>query len=173
MRKIIPFIFIGLGLLALILYIFYYNREKRFPEANISMLNTAETQWYNAGINHYRLLVEVEFSTERRRHAVVVQHGQITEATLSYWDGDAWSEPQGMAFDQANDYTIPGLFSFLRQELNLEMREELRVDINDDPPYPRYIYFGQVWLDGEPMADSEARITVPEFELLAETAGGE
>jgi hypothetical protein len=167
MRKILPFLFVGIVILAFLFYALFANREKRYPEATIPLLNAAETQWYNAGITHYRLVVEVEFSTERRRHTIVVQDGQITEATLSYWDGRTWSEPDLMGLEQAALYTIPGLFTTLRNELNQQLREELRVDMNADPAYPRYMYLGRVWQGGEPMNESEARISVAEFVLLS------
>jgi len=168
MRKILPFLLAGLGLFVLFLLFLNANREKRYPELTFTLLNNAETQWYNAGIQHYRLVVDVEFSTERRRHTLTVRNGEIIEATISYWDKGTWSEPDTMNLEQALQYTVPGLFNSLRQEINLNIREELRVDINADPAYPRYIYFGQVWQEGEPMAESEARISVPEFELLSE-----
>jgi hypothetical protein len=166
MRKILPFLLAGLGLAALLLFYLNANQEKRYPEATFALLNEAETQWYNAGIQHYRLVVEVEFSTERRRHAIQVQNGEVVEATLSYWEQGSWSEPGQMNLAESLQYTVPGLFTSLRQELNLNFREEIRVDMNAEPSYPRHIYFGLVWQDGEPMAESEARISVPEFELL-------
>jgi hypothetical protein len=166
MRKIFLFLIAGITILALLFIGFFANREKHYPEATIPLLNAAETQWYNAGITHYRLAVEVEFSTERRRHAIIVQNGQITEATLSYWDGRTWSEPILMGLEQAALYTVPGLFNTLRDELNQALRKDLRVDMNTDPAYPRYMYLGPVWQDSEPMNESEARISVAEFELL-------
>ena len=169
MRKILPFLLAGLGILALVFLYLIANREKRYPELTFTLLNNAETQWYNAGITDYRLVVDVEFSTERRRHAITVRNGEIIEATLSYWDKGAWGEPDSMNLEQAIQYTVPGLFNSLRQEINLDFREELRVDMNTDPAYPRYIYLGQVWQDGEPMPESEARFSVTEFELLLTT----
>jgi len=166
MRKILPFLLAGITVLVLLFYAFFVNREKRYPEATIPLLNAAETQWYNAGIAHYRLVVEVEFSTERRRHAIIVQNGQITEAALSYWDGRTWGDPVLMGLEQAALYTVPGLFNTLRAELNQAFREDLRVDMNTDPAYPRYMYLGPVWQGGELMSESEARISVTEFELL-------
>ncbi|HNB52345.1 MAG TPA: DUF6174 domain-containing protein [Anaerolineales bacterium] len=167
MRKIIPLLLIVLGLAAVLAYVLYANREQRYPEATIPLLNDAETAWYNAGIQDYRMVVDVEFATEHRRHTVVVQSGQITEATIAYLTGETWSTPEPVGFDLAADYTIPGLFTALRTELNQQMREELRADMHEAPSYPQYMYFGPVWLDGEPMASSEARFTVVEFELLA------
>lgn len=167
MRKIIPVLLIVLTLVVLLTYVLYNNRERRYPEATIPLLNDAETAWYNAGIQDYRLVVDVEFATEHRRHTVVVQNGQIAEATISYLTGETWSTPEPVGFDLAADYTIPGLFTALRTELNQQMREELRADMHEDPSYPRYLYFGPVWLDGEPMASSEARFTVVTFEALA------
>lgn len=167
MRKIIS-ISLGLfGLAALFAMVLYAYRERRYPEVTFPTLNDAETAWYNAGILDYRLVVEVEFATERRRHAVTVQNGQVTEATISYLNGRTWTVPETFGYDLAAGYTVPGLFNTLRVELNQEMREELQADMNEDPSYPRHIYFGLVWIEGEPMEGSEARFTVVEFERLA------
>ncbi len=164
MRKIVLSLLVGLSLLAVVIFFFYNKSEQRYPVATFTLLNEAETQWYTAGIQHYRIVVEVEFSTERRRHAATVQNGQIIEATLSYWDGKTWSTPETASLDSADDYIIPGLFTTLRGELNNDIREDLRVDMHDDPAYPRYMYFGRVWLENEPMDDSLAHFTVVEFE---------
>jgi hypothetical protein len=163
MRKIIPLLLAVLGLLALV-YVLYANRERRYPEATVTLLNHAETQWYSAGIMDYRLVVEVAFAAERRQYTVVVQNGEIIEASLAYRDEETWTTPEPVSFDHAARYTIPGLFNALRLELNQNLREEIRVDVNADPAYLRYMYFGRVWLENEPMADSEARFTVTEFE---------
>lgn len=167
MRKVILPLLIVLGFIALAVYIIYYNREWRNPEINLTVLNQAETAWYSAGIQDYRVVVDVRFATEHRRHTVVVQNGQIVEATLAYLTGKTWSTPEPVGFDLATNYTIPGLFTALRTELNQQMREELRADMHENPAYPRYMYFGPVWIDGAPMASSEARFTVVEFEQLA------
>lgn len=166
MRKIILPLVVAFGVVILIGSFLFANRERRYPEASFSLLNEAETAWYNAGILDYRVVVEVEFASEHRRHAITVRNGQITETTLSYLNGDTWSPPEPIAVESAAEYTIPGLFNALRLELNQLMREDLRVDMNETPVYPRYMYFGAVWVDGEPMADSEARFTVTEFEIL-------
>lgn len=166
MRKVILPLLIVLGLVAMAVYVVYYNRERLYPEVNFTLLNEAETAWYNAGIMDYRTVVDVEFATEHRRHAITVQNGQITEATLSYLRNGKWTAPEPLSLTTAADYTIPGLFTFLRLELNQALRETIRTDMHADPTYPRYIYFGTVWIDNAPMEGSEARFTVVEFEQL-------
>ncbi|NUM47880.1 MAG: hypothetical protein HUU38_24500 [Anaerolineales bacterium] len=167
MRKIIPILLFVLGFSAFLIYVLYANRERRFPEANMTRLNDAETQWYAAGIQHYQITVEVEFAAERRRHIVTVQNGQVTEATLSYLVGETWTPPEPVGAEFAGEFTVPGLFNALRFELNQRQREDVRVDMNVSPAYPRYMYFGPVWLEGEPMASSEARFTVVAFVPLS------
>lgn len=166
MRKVIFPLLIVLGLIAMAVYVVYYNRERRYPETTFTILNDAETAWYNAGIMDYRVVVDVEFASEHRRHTITVQNGQITEATLSYLREGDWTPPEASPLDLASDYTIPGLFTFLRLELNQALRETIRTDMHADPSYPRYMYFGRAWIDGVPMDDSEARFTVVEFEQL-------
>lgn len=168
MRKLFGLILLGLLAAAVAFAALYTHRERRFPEVDFLLLNEAETDWYNAGISDYRLVVEVEFSTERRRHEIVVRNFQVSEASLAYWDGEVWSASEQTNLQQAADYSVPGLFQLLRMELNLKLREEVRVDMHFDPVYPRYIYLGTVWQDGEEMEGSEARLTVQEFEVLGE-----
>lgn len=166
MRKIILLLLGFLSLALLAIFILSGSREKRYPEVNFSTLNEAETSWYNAGLLHYHMIVDVEFSSERRRHDLTIQNGQVSQAAISYWEDNSWSQPNAINAEQASLYTIPGLFNMLREELNRQMREEIRMDINPDPAYPRYIYLGKVWLEGEPMEESEAHFTIRAFEIL-------
>ena len=166
MRKIFPFILAVIAILVVSLLYFTNTQEKRLTPVTLPLLNQVETDWYNAGIASYHLVVDVKFSTEQRRHSLTVFNHQVTEASLAYWDGKNWKTPEPIPFDQAADYTIPGLFAFLRQELNLAMREDIRMAINSDPSFPRIIYLGRVWQDDQPMNESEAWFTIQTFEPL-------
>lgn len=131
-----------------------------YPKVTIPVLNTLEGDWYAAGIFDYRLVTEVEFSEEKRRHEIIVQGNELDSATLSYWNGEVWGTETTLPESTANLFTIPGLFTTIRQSLINEIRDEVRAVFTEGPVYPTTIFLGVVRQEGVLVDGTEAKIQV-------------
>ena len=97
---------------------------------------------------------------------VVVADGEIIEGIVSYWDPKTrkWQDAQPLSEEQAFPFTVPGLFEMVRGSLEDSGREDIRMQMEGEPPFPREIVFGPVIVDGEPFSMTEATITVMHFQ---------
>ena len=87
-------------------------------------------------------------------------------ASLAYWDSTQgqWGPAAPLDQAQAAAFTVPGLFAMLRDELRSGQRSNLRMDVQDSPPFLRRIVLGPIWQDGQPLEDTRVLITVRSFE---------
>jgi hypothetical protein len=138
------------------------------PGLSIIRLTEAEADWYEAGVASYRVVVDISFSGEKRRHWIVVRNNLLESAETAGWDGEAWGAPQAMGAEDAAFYTIPGLFQTVRLALQNEQvaREAYRMSAGGEPPIPRVIYFSEIIQEGEPVEGTALLIEVVEFEAL-------
>ena len=136
------------------------------PQITIEQVNAAESAWLASPSTDYIITVEVDRPDDRRRNMVVVADGEIVEGIVSYWDSDArkWQEAQPLGKDQAYPFTVPGLFEMVRGSLADSGREDTRVKMEGEPPFPREIVLGPVIVDGEPFSMTEATIKVKHFQ---------
>ncbi len=136
------------------------------PQATMEEVDAAEAAWLASPSLDYMMTVEVDRPDDKRRNMVVVADGEIVEAIVSYWDSNArkWQEAQPLGEAQAYPFTVPGLFEMVRGSLQDSGREDIRMTMEGEPPFPREIVFGPVIVDGEPFSMTEATITVRHFQ---------
>jgi hypothetical protein len=72
---------------------------------------------------------------------------------------------RALSAEQAQPFTVPGLYASIREELLVGHRSECRVAFVGDPPIPLRILLGPTLRpQGGPVPGTEARITVQTFE---------
>lgn len=135
------------------------------PKATIQMMDEAEARWQAQPTLDYEMTVEVNRPDDRRRTTVIVAGGAIVQGEVSYWDADKrrWQEPYALNEEQSFPFTVPGLFDMVRGELKNSGRADIRVEMDGDPPFPRRIELGPVFVDGEPVSGTEAIVTVKSY----------
>ncbi len=136
------------------------------PQATLEEIDEAEAAWLASPSLDYMMTVEVDRPDDKRRNMVVVADGEIVEAIVSYWDSDTrkWQDAQPLGEEQAYPFTVPGLFEMVRGSLEDSGRDDIRMKMEGEPPFPREIVFGPVIVDGEPFSMTEATITVKHFQ---------
>jgi hypothetical protein len=129
-------------------------------------LDTAEATWLASPSMNYMMTVEVDRPDDKRRNMIVVAEGEIVEGIVSYWDPATrkWQDALSLNEEQAFPFTVPGLFEMVRGSLEDSGREDIRVEMDGEPPFPQKIIFGPVIVDGEPFSMTEATITVKHFQ---------
>lgn len=140
------------------------------PQASFEMMNDAEAQWEADPIAGYRIVVDVERPSDRRRTEVTVRQDAIVRADVQYWNDTTgtWDEPSDLNQEQAYPFTVPGLFDMVRGELASSGRADVRVSMDGSPAFPHRIVLGPVWLDGKPVSGTEATVVVRTFEPVSE-----
>lgn len=135
------------------------------PQATVQMMDEAQARWQASPLQDYEITVEVDRPNDRRRTTVTVANGEIVEAMVSYWDSEqnAWLSPYALNQEQAYPFTVPGLFDMVRDQLKNSGRDEIRVEMGGDPPFPQRILLGPVVMEGESLADTAATVTVQQF----------
>lgn len=149
-----------------ILLLLYINQDKFYPEMSLSGLNELEQNWYAAGIDSYDLTIEVQFFEERRLHHLKVRGGLVEAAFLRLWDAKSgeWGKNEVMSAENAYWFTLPGLFQTIRQEIQNDMRQYIRSEVNNDPVYPKVIIFGPLMMpEGGFNKGTNVKITIIEF----------
>ncbi len=133
--------------------------------ASMTLIDDAEANWLAAPTANYQMTVEIDRPGDRRRSLVTVVDHEIVEGTVSYYDFRArqWRTPYALNQEQAFPFTIPGLFDMIRGALEQSGREEIRVQMAGEPPFPRKIVFGPVIVDGEAFDQTRATVTVRRF----------
>jgi hypothetical protein len=63
-------------------------------------------------------------------------------------------------------YTAPGLFDMARDEMIFGNRGFVRVEMEEIPVFPRRIVIGPAYRAGQPIAGTQATVTVRVFEIL-------
>lgn len=136
------------------------------PQTTMAEVDAAEAVWLESPSMDYMMTVEVDRPDDKRRTMVVVADGEIVEGIVSYWDPKTrkWQEAQQLSEEQAFPFTVPGLFEMVRGSLEDSGREDIRMKMEGEPPFPREIIFGPVIVDGEPFGMTEATITVKHFQ---------
>ena len=134
-------------------------------QATMEDLDAAEALWLETPATDYMITVEVDRPDDRRRTMVVVADGEIVEGIVAYWDPGTrkWQDALPLSDEQSFPFTVPGLFDMVRGALEGSGREDIRVSMDGEPPFPREIIFGPVIVDGEPFSTTEATITVRHF----------
>ena len=140
----------------------------RLPEATIEAIDEAQARWEANPVPSYRIVVDVNRPSDRRRNELVVEQGRITRALLRYWDPERkrWERPLELTVEQAQWFTVPGLFDTVRDELKNSGRREIRVLLEGDPAFPQRIELGPVFQDEQPVPGTEATVIVRVFEPL-------
>lgn len=156
-----------LGMLSLV--VFVVGCTALMPQASFEMMNDAEAQWDTAPIISYRIVVDVDRPSDRRRTEVAVRQNAIVHANVQYWNDTtrAWDEPADVNQEQAYPFTVPGLFDMVRGELASSGRADVRVSMDGSPAFPHRLVLGPVWMDGKPVSGTEATVTVRTFEPVS------
>jgi len=130
--------------------------------ATVAMMDEAEAKWQAQPTLDYEITVEVERPDDRRRTTVRVSQGDIIQGKVTYWDPNdsRWLEPYELNQEQAFPFTVPGLFDMVRGEIRNSGRADIRVKMGGDPPFPRRIVLGPVFMDGRPVSGTEATVEV-------------
>lgn len=133
--------------------------------ATLEVIDYAEAAWLAAPTASYRITVEIERPGERRRSTVTVEDHRIIEGVVSYWDFEArqWQESYALNEEQSFPFTVPGLFDMIRGELEMSGREDVRMLMVGEPPFPHKINFGPIIVDGEPFPATKAVVTIQQF----------
>ena len=159
------------GLAALVLAGVWAARNARLEDATIGLLNDAQTAWYAQPVLSYRMEVDVNRPGEFRRVNLTVRDGEVVEALVKYRSPNTflWEDPYPLNADQAEPFTIPGLYDMVRGAINAGNRTDIRVDMGweDGPvPFPRRVVLGSVWDGGLQVSGTEAQVVVRRFEVL-------
>ena len=134
--------------------------------ATLAVIDDAEAAWLAAPTANYRMTVEIDRPDDLRRSMITVVDHEIVEGVVSYWDDDArkWQEPMALNQEQSFPFSVPGLFEMVRGALEESGREEIRVLMAGEPPFPQKIVLGPVLVDGEPFDQTKATVTVNRFD---------
>lgn len=167
LTKIKLFLLGGLSI-GLVLAGISYFRNAKLEEASYRMLNESQGIWYTAPILNYHIVVDVKRPDERRRNEIIVEEGEVIEATVKYWKpgGLGWDTPYSLNEEQAYPFTIPGLYDMVRGALASSNRADIRVEMRGNPPFPHRVVFGPVWEGGRPVMGTESQVTVQTFETI-------
>ena len=135
------------------------------PQATVDMMDDGEAAWLAAPVPNYRMTVEVDRPDDRRRTMVTVVDGEIVDGVVSYWDAGrrSWEEPYPLNEEQAFPFTPPGLFEMVRGALEESGRDDIRVVMKGEPPFPHKIIMGPIRVDGELFDRTRATVTVRSF----------
>lgn len=126
------------------------------------------TAWEANNIDSYHTVVEVERSNERRRADVVVRDGELTSATIQYWNDNAneWNAPQPLNDEQGTPYTVPGLFEMVGGQLAAQQRN-VSVHYHDNYNFPDRIDLGDVHdREGRTIPNTDVHVRLVTFEPL-------
>ena len=131
-----------------------------------AQIDDAERDWLASPTASYRMTVEIDRPGDRRRSMVTVVDHEIVDGVVSYWDFEAqkWQEPYALNEEQSFPFSVPGLFEMVRGALEESGREEIQVLMAGEPPFPQKIFFGPVIVDGEPLQETRATVTVHQFD---------
>ncbi len=142
--------------------------NSQLKPATIAMMDEAEARWQENPVLSYRIVVDVERPDDRRRNELIVEQGQVTRALIRYWDPERqrWGRPMELTIEQAQWFTVPGLFNTVREELRNSGRKRIRVAIEGDPAFPRRIELGPVMEGKKPAPYTKATVIVRVFEPL-------
>ena len=156
----------GVALLGILLVALLGGCTIGMERASIAMMDEAEANWQAQPALDYEITVEVDRPDDRRRTTVVVAGGAIVQGTVTYWDPNnrRWQEPYELNEEQAFPFTVPGLFEMVRGEIRGSGRADIRVKMGGDPPFPRRIVLGPVFMDGRPVSGTEATVVVTSYE---------
>ncbi len=137
--------------------------------ASLAKVDQMEQAWLAAPVPSYHIVVDVDRPGDRRRNELVVEDGVVVQATVKYWNPErkAWDEPFSLNQEQAEPFTVPGLFEMVREQIELPQRAQVQVKWREDPPMPELIVLGPVSMNGQPVSGTEATVFLEEFEPLA------
>ena len=173
MRKIYIWLAVGLLGLAVVAVLVWSEDRADFsdvPAVNINRLNEGEAGWYAQGILDYRLLAQVEFSSEKRLTEILVRGGQIQVAQSAQWEPELedWGAFIPMAEEEARFFSVEGLYTLTREALQNENvpRTEIRMQLMQGLSVPELLYFGDIIQAGSPVPDTALKIELLEFEEL-------
>ncbi|MCP4165576.1 MAG: hypothetical protein GY759_06745 [Chloroflexi bacterium] len=129
-------------------------------------LERMEAAWNAHPILDYHIVVDVKRPDELRRYDITVQKGEVTDATMLMWNAyeQTWREPYSLDETQSFPFTVTGLFDTVRGALLHSGRTDIRVNMGENPAFPRHIIMGPVWDAGQMVRGTENEIIVREFE---------
>jgi len=132
----------------------------------VQSIDATRARWDARPVRSYHIIVDVERPGDRRRNAITVFEETIIRSSVAYWDEKTrdWGPPRELTAGQATPFTVPGLFTLIRQELIEGHRSDCRVAFVGDPPIPERVLLGPVMRSERPVGGSEATIFVTDFE---------
>lgn len=144
-------------------------KQKGLQEASLKMINEAQAQWEHHPVRSYNVVVVVQQGDHLRKNELQVKNGKVIFATVRFWDSnhDRWGDRVELNERQALPFTIPGLFETVREELIQHSRENIRVAMNGNPPFPRTVVLGPLIGQGGSVQDSTANISVKHLSALS------
>ena len=66
--------------------------------------------------------------------------------------------------EQSFPFSVPGHFDMVRGVLDESGRNSIHVMLAVEPPFPQWIIFGPVVIDGEPFDQIKATVTIHQFD---------
>ncbi len=138
--------------------------------ATVAKVDQMEQAWRASPVLSYRIVVDVDRPDDRRRNELLVEDGAVIQATVKYWDPQrkTWDEPFPLNQEQAEPFTVPGLFEMVREQILLPERAQVQVKWRESPPMPELIVLGPVSMNGQPVPGTEATVFLESFEPLEE-----
>jgi len=137
-------------------------------KASNALIDRTEARWKSNPIPNYRIVVDVKRPDEFRRNDITVRQGHVKKAFVQYWDSrkKIWDNTIFLNESQALAFTVEGLFDTVRLELENSGRPVVRVAVTETPPYLQRIVLGQFWQNNQAVPNSQATVTVQQFETL-------
>ncbi len=166
MKKILPILLVVVMVAGVIgLYLYQnYDPYRNLPQVSLDRLNTQEADWYAEGIFDYQIEVLIKFSSEQRIYRIAVVNNAISEAFSSRYDEDArdWLAYMPVSTEEADFFTVPGMFRLLRADLLNEdvEREVRRMGLREGQSYPGLIYLGNIIQEGIVMEGTDLVVEV-------------
>lgn len=127
--------------------------------------NRAEKRWRDQGINNY--VIEVSHANSiwhYQSHVITVEDGKVTGFSASCATSsveDAMDEECVVEAFNPADYTVPGLFSLVRDLLKTQPQDSLKIEFDPVYGYPARIVF-----DLPDVLDEDQSWVVEDFQLL-------
>lgn len=128
-----------------------------------AQIDGAERKWQRQGIESYRLEVLYARSTwHAQYHQITVRSGEVVEESAHCIPAPAEAGECEVEPFNAEDYTVPGLFSLARSEVQRAQGQYTQIEFD-----PTYGFPGKISFDNPEAVDEELVWRVTTFEVLS------
>ena len=126
-----------------------------------AQIDEAEEKWQEQDIESYRIEVLSASIWHAQSHQITVRNGKVVEESASCIPAPTESGKCEVEPFNAEDYTVPGLFSLARSQAQIEQGQWTRITFDPTYGFPRQISF-----DNPKAVDEESTWRVKTFEVL-------